>query len=278
MYLLYQWCFLAKYLVSLWPTTRIYSNCPGLKSFNFLMSSKPWQCEVQMDLFMPDNLLRLGKHTEIFDQLSNERSTGLPTIPSLRPPIYILMNKKSVVGEYELVSLAEWTNTRIEEDYMINHVQLTGHLICKSNYQTLKINLECNVVKFNAIFPCPECTKYVNVYPVNLDCLSFSQIAHFDRAQKFIAIAGKIISYNHAKLAGAIMDHADNEPDKIKQPLKAHHLLNLRIPDKLQLLGFAYASIFTIFMGNLTSYNIGSKTQFELRRLVQVDEEEFENH
>ncbi len=62
-------CSIIKYLYSFWPADRNSYNCFRLNSTNFVMSSRPWQCEIQIDLFMPDNLLCLGKHTQIFDQL-----------------------------------------------------------------------------------------------------------------------------------------------------------------------------------------------------------------
>ncbi len=183
-----------------------------------------------------------------------------------------MVDSKVNVKEYDWLSLAVWTSTRPSLYYIINHVQITGHAVCNSKYRFPILELECNVEKFNAVYPCPECTKYVNVYPVKRIQLSFNHIAYLDQAQKFVAFPGMIESMDSLRLAEQIIYYFQKEPEKTKLPLK-----NLGRWDKLQMLGFAYASIYAIFMGNLTIYH-WNYDAIDFKRLANIDEAEYEEY
>ncbi len=75
-----------------------------------------------------------------------------------------------------------------------------------------------------------------------------------EKEQKVVAFPGRIKAYHDVNLARFIDYYANKETDALKQPLNSLRLLKLKFSDKLQMLGFAYASIYTCFMGNLTSY------------------------
>lgn len=253
----YSWwsCSILKYLYSLWPPDKYSSCCHRSKSFNFILSSRPWQCEIQVDLYMPDGLLPFGKNTEIFDNLVTRHSN---IVPSLRSPVHILVDTKSNFEDYDGVALAAWTarrNTRFEENAKsssINDVQLIAHVNCNYNSETLKLNLNCNLETFNVVFLCPECKHFLIAYPMEFQNLSLKELARIDIAQKYVAFPGKIAASETLKLGGQIVHYINYEPEAIKLPLKHMLKQNTKFSDKLQMLGFAFASIFVSFMGNLT--------------------------
>ncbi len=61
-YRFHSWCLAVKYMSSIWPANRNTKFCLGPKSFRIDLLSKPWQCEIKIDLFLPDSIFRLGKH------------------------------------------------------------------------------------------------------------------------------------------------------------------------------------------------------------------------
>ncbi len=161
-------CLIFKFLYSIWPADKDSANCLGPNSINYIVSSKPWQCEIQVELFMPDNLLRYGKYTQMFDNLA---VFGLRTVPSLRQPVHILVDTKVDASEYDWVSLVAWTsrrNARFYQEntksYVVNHLQVTGQASCSTNCQEIYFHLECEIRSFNEIFICPECEYLVSVH------------------------------------------------------------------------------------------------------------------
>lgn len=102
------WCETSKYLYSLWPVANQNQGCLGPKSLKFHLLSIPWQCEIQVDLFMPDRLFLLAKQTKVFD---NNLRTWMryKILPSLRPPVHLKVDTKAEVDEYDWMSMASWT-------------------------------------------------------------------------------------------------------------------------------------------------------------------------
>ncbi len=251
-------CSLLQYIYSLWPTSAISFDCLRPNSFNFILSSRPWQCEIQVDLFMSDNLLSIGKYTQIFDNLGN---TGKSSVPSVRPPVHILVDRKSGVAEYDWVALAAWTSKRNDwfrdsaNDNIVNHIQITGHVSCHTNSKSLHINYNCNIETFNILFPCPQCRHFLNANIVKASDLSFHSIFPFDQAQKLVAFPGEMSASSNLMFGGLIAYYANQKGDAIKFPLKSLQTdTSLQFADKLNMLSFAYASIFIDFMGNITTH------------------------
>ncbi len=220
-------CSVPIYLFSLWPVDRHSSHCLGVKDFNFLLSSRPWQCEIQVDFFMPDEFFHIGQSTEIFDSLSASRLKVLPS------PIHILVDIKSSVHEYDWVSLAVWTSRRKTKNTpyindvndigtIFNHVQIIAHVGCKTDIGKIQTNVGCRIKKINAIYLCPECRTFVNVYPLSLGYLSFTYITDLEKRQKYIAFPDGIRP-GHAtqfQLAGQIAYYAEKEFEKLQLPLQ----------------------------------------------------------
>src|SRR5688572_16887632 len=60
-------------------------------------------------------------------------------------------------------------------------------------------------------------------------------------------------SESHLELAGRIAYYSTKKNEKlIQSPLQNLHKLGLGKSDKLEMLAFGYASLFTLFMGNIT--------------------------
>ncbi len=230
----YDRCFVLKYLSSIWPVDRNDNYCQGPKSFNFGMLSRPWQCEIQVDLFIPDSLFRLGKHTEIFDSLSQHSSQYLP---SLRQTVRLLVDTKAHVDEYDWFSLAAWTikqHFEIWHDRINNDVQITGHVICK--VEKIPAHLECNIENFNIILPCSKCAKFINVYPVKLEHLSFYTIDSFEVAQKFVDFPTRITCHEDL-VKRRVVDYFGEGSEFIKFPLNSLRMSKLKFSDNMQKLG-----------------------------------------
>ncbi len=251
-------CLILQYVYSFWPPDTNSQHCSPPNAFNFILTSRPWQCEIQVDLFMPDELLRLGKYTTAFNTLTKLR---LKSVPSLRPPVHILIDTKTSVEEYDWAALASCTLKsttglgRISEVKIVNSQQLTGHVFCNAHFQRTRVNVECNIVNWNVIFPCPDCDKFVNANLVKLNYLSFDYIANLDKSQQNVAFPGYISHDITAmlKLGAIITTYVNSQAEEIKLPLQSLRRLKLMHSDKRQMLGFAYASLYGSFMGNLTS-------------------------
>ncbi len=114
------------------------------------------------------------------------------------------------------------------------------------------MNEECYILNWNVILPCPDCHKFVNANLVKLNYLSFKYIADLDKPQKNVAVPG-IVTYDTAatlNLGATIASYVNSQTEESKFPLKNLRSLKHKYGDKLQMLGFAYASIFGSFMGN----------------------------
>lgn len=253
-------------------------HCVGLNTSNFVLASKPWQCEVQVDLFLPDNILSLGKYTQIFRSFNKL----VHTLPSLRPRFYILIDSKISAHKYNSIELASWITKRNNRfkadssvDNIINHVLLHGYVRFTSNYLKILTNPQCNIVTVEVIFPCPECTGLVTVVPVRLEYLSINYISLLESNQKLVAFPGKIESRVDSVLglSGQVAYFAEHEAEDIKMPLKFFDKMKQKYPNKLKMLGFAYASLYTCFMGNLTLHKSSvfenTENQYFTRYLVR---------
>jgi len=85
-------------------------------------------------------------------------------------------------------------------------VQLIGYVTCDPKKTQIAISSDCNIVKLEIFFPCPACSKYLNVIPLNLDDLSFDYIAILEKTQKYVVFPGELIpsSSSDFQLAGLI--------------------------------------------------------------------------
>lgn len=171
-------------MYSLWPS--IYYQCLGPKSVKFLTSSRPRQCEIQVDLFMPDHLFRFGKHTEVFDELQEYTFiTKFRGLPGLSQPVHISVDTKKGADEFDWVSLVKWAIIPpLQYQYAFNHVKITGYVSCQ--FRKVHLHFQCSIEKFDIFYPCPKCEKFLNRYPVELGQLSFNHINTIENYQTFV--------------------------------------------------------------------------------------------
>lgn len=80
---------------------------------------------------MPDHIIRYGKYTETFTRRAR---SPLKFVPSLRPPVHILIDSKANVSQYDLVTLAAWTQKRddrivkdFSHEYIENNIPIGRH-------------------------------------------------------------------------------------------------------------------------------------------------------
>lgn len=121
--------------------------------------------------------------------------------------------------------------------YITNDVQLIAHVGCKNDFQKLQINNECNIKEINT----------------------------------FVFFPGKIFQgkANYFGLAKYIGYYASKEYELIKFPVKNLQKLNLKISNKLEVLGYAYALIFINFIGNLTPIQPASSVNPDLEHFTR---------
>ncbi len=131
--------------------------CVGLSQERFSSLSKPWLCEVQVDLFMPDSTFRLGKHTQIF------RCGRCHTISSSMPKINILVNTEKSVKEYSTQNVATWMSrdswTFLDDSSYIQPVSdflIFSYTYCKTPTNLLMTSI-CQITNLSILFPCAEC-------------------------------------------------------------------------------------------------------------------------
>ncbi len=249
-------CSISKYFSALNLTDSNSGHCVGLNPSRFAMAAKPWQCEVQMDLFLPSNILRMRKFTQIFRQTYHK----IHFFPSLRPLVHILIDTKVSVNKYDWLSLSIWVtkknfgNFKQDDSYydISNDIQIIGHASCKTKY--FAAATKCKITKINTIIPCSECRQLFKVESAKLNDLSFSFITFVEKAQRNMAVTTEYLTGNRERneLPGQIEYFLRNERKAILFPLKNFKRMMFKYSDKLKMLAFAYASILGSLLGNVT--------------------------
>jgi len=122
--------------------------CVDLDLVQLSVSSKSWQCQVQLDIFMPQNLLQIARYTQIFGIMSPGNYNLLPI---LRPTINILVDSKRSPKKYRSLDLLMWSTRDTNYFYpqttykAMTDILFTGHMNCKKgSYKAVKM-YSCNV-------------------------------------------------------------------------------------------------------------------------------------
>ncbi len=96
--------------------------CVDLVHEMFLLNSKPWQCEIQVSLFMSKHVS--GNFPGFFRY---HYDMEFKFMPSTRPKIHIRLDFKSV-HDLDSFDLLDWiTHSKIHEDIVTYHVFKTGY-------------------------------------------------------------------------------------------------------------------------------------------------------
>lgn len=224
-----------------------------------------------------------------FEDLYTVRLRG---VPSLRPPVYMLVDRKPGLEKYNWLALACWAVREcsdfhdLVEKFILFHVQFSGHVSCETKIDTILVSSICTIQMWNVIFPCAECKHLVHTTPVQLDSLTFEHIQTLENAQVSVAFPGALDSFSSARLT--LADHISyftqiKYRQKLSMPLRYLRTLKLKSSERLEMLGFGYASIYMDFMGNLSlrkpiDYNSPRKeciTSFIIRWATTSGDEDY---
>ncbi len=228
--------------------------CVGLSHHRFSSSSKPWHCEVQVDLFMPDNVFRLGKHTQIF------RCWFCNSISSSMPKINILISTESI-NAYDAISIATWMS-RDKYDFFadrslihpVSDFMMFGSTTCKLTFSIYVTN-NCEIADLSVLFPCTDCKKTHLTHKVSFQHLQIDLLILLGAKHKFLLATGYAdgFSTNRFTFSGIIRHFIETQKNALTLPLKNIHRVKSLYMDNTDKLAFAYASVFKDILGNVTS-------------------------
>lgn len=157
-------CPVSKYFTGTTPYNYANSgHCVGLNLDKYVVAAKPWQCQVDINLFMPFYMIALGKHTQVFTRSESWFDIKIKRIiPSGLSPISILVNHKPI-SFYDKKVLLKWMTgdgSKYFRDHflyhIINNALIIGSVYCFQN--ELKVNL-CKIFDLQLLAPCFDC-KY----------------------------------------------------------------------------------------------------------------------
>lgn len=141
----------------------------------FIRASKLWQCQIQVDLFLPEFLFEKGKPVQIFRSIEKEYSKFLPsTVPQINMLVhsYPLKYKSSRLHHWITVS-----GNDIEKDvssfFIRTDIQITALAKCISNTFWKSCILELST-HLSVLKPCAQCSNQLDIIPLNLKLLSVS--------------------------------------------------------------------------------------------------------
>ncbi len=172
--------------------------CVGLNQKILSSSSKLWQCQIQLDLLIPEHVFRFGKVIDIFGttyDLLNAKPTA-----SARPTINILVQYKESVLDYDTDLLINWI-ARQNIDYSLStnkvvtvtNVYIYARNKCKTEKNTAKFIFECNITNVEYIAPCFNCPKSIRVTTLKTKVLSMDYLLYLDSSRVKDPIPGSTI-------------------------------------------------------------------------------------
>ncbi len=240
--------------------------CVDLSHEMFLLKSRPWQCEIQVNLLMPNYLLKNRNFPGIFTYNYND-DYYFKFMPSTRPKIHLFLDFK-LDHDTDTIELLDWiTNTKsfytnvFQSTFKIyyssqNRIYFTSDITCNMKKQIRLFNLACNVSAVNYINYCIDCPTLLLSLKMNFNSLSFESFAQIDRTQV------KSLWFGYLNCPGVIVDQVDlcseilnffaYDSTAIRMPLKNLYEMRYKYSDERKLLAFAFASVFKHLLGNYT--------------------------
>ncbi len=143
-------------------STLNFDYCVGIQRKKFVSLSKPWMCQVQVDLLMPNHLFELGKLTQIFQDKTRWKQTYLP---STIPQINLLVHSDNY--PYETLRLEDWLfqepNTLAMDGHgslfnAITDLPATALVTCISNPS--RFASSCKIMSIMVLQPCVKCIEF----------------------------------------------------------------------------------------------------------------------
>ncbi len=86
------------------PDAKIDAFCIDLHHEVFLFKSREWQCEIQVNLLMPESLLKVNNFPGLFQYNYFDQ---FQFMPSSRPKLHLFLNQRSV-ADHDSVDLLYW--------------------------------------------------------------------------------------------------------------------------------------------------------------------------
>ncbi len=255
-------CPISKFFTSIKLKKSTSGYCVGLDPVKFIGATKPWNCQVQIDLFMPDKSLKFGKYTHIFRY---SKRVYFKFAPSSIPNFNILLNNKSTPYEYDKKSLISWiarTDRFWNDHSAVTDIPMTGHTSCT---RTL-VSFVCKIETFVYLSLCFECQNMLHVRSLNLTTFSIDGILKLDKRRDTEIYLGELLfswqcSLYDFTLPSKIYYFIKNEPNAIKTPLQNFYKIKAKYSDNLKMLAFSYAHLYMWLLGNVTE-----REDFELEK------------
>ncbi len=145
--------------------------------------------------------------------------------------------------------------------------------------------LKCKISKVNILIPNAESKNGYSPEKLSFENLNIDFIKFLDKTKKQVLVYGNVASpaLSRSNLGEQMNFFVTTEQKAVEFPLKYFSDIKLRYPDKIQLLAFAYASIFKTLVGNVTSNKpkvLTANFVFEFERKLHptVRENPFEEH
>lgn len=130
---------------------------------------------------------------------------------------------------------------------VVTDIALIGHVSCKAE-------LVCNISTVYVVYHSANSKYLLTFEKITLNSLSLNFLLILEKARVSVLALGKlkVTAFKQFGLASQIMYFMANENQALKSSLGRFHQINSKYVDKIQMLAFAYASIYTNFVGNLT--------------------------
>ncbi len=151
-------------------------HCTAIHKNEFLKTSKLWQCEIQLDLFIPNYLLELGKITHIF---RDHEGKGRMFVPSNIPQLNVLVHLDPI--PVHSTKLHQWLNRKVvmyasESSYLdiVTDIQISASTQCRTKFSLGRSS--CNIESMYVLKPCTHCSDVVEFVPLKMKKFSMEYI------------------------------------------------------------------------------------------------------
>ncbi len=253
---MYHHCPLSKLYSSVYPEDSLDSFCAHLDHEFFLLKTRPWQCEIQVNLLVPEHLLNVHNFPGIFHY---KYDFEFKFMPSLRPKIHFLLFHKIAQDSTNLIkwmSNFQFRGRNTKYGYWShNDIHLSSAVICTRNQLICVFDFHCNILTISFIDYCFTCPTLFEKILLDNISLSFEHIELIVRNRVKKIYSGGFYDdddLNKLSLPNQITYFVKNEPEAIIVPLKNLHKMKTRFSDYVQVLGFAYASVLKPLLVNVT--------------------------
>ncbi len=257
-------------------TTYQTGYCVNLNKTEFQRASKPWQCEIQVDLFMISEALQAGILTNIFQQ--DDSDYFLSLIKSVSP-VNILLHFDHA-DFYEHNNLHLWITRKItctlcrlnyfqgQSPYkVVTDVLLAASTVCSQNKLMC---WDCQLDNVQTLIPCPYCSGAWNAVKLEIRLLSTQSIA---KVNTEYSTAWKFNIFRKGGFNQKIRDYTKvlaETSSKVKLDSIITPLSPRNFDDDIQnRLAVAFASYFLDIFGNIINV---AGTKYPFRNIFMVQD------